>query len=292
MKEQIEKLYEKYRRGRLKAVIICVIAYFAMMGVVSMFLGSPFPHKTQILFMETMTNGWVNTHGYLLILCGIIGIIVGMGSILYQIIHDFEKFDKILLEECDTKKYLELMEYAVSYGTEIKPKDFQKSVFTLVQQRYVLALMAEHRFPKAMAYLQNHWQGKKTTNLYRNTALSAQLASSFENRNGEEFAGLYQKGEKLFRKNGIFLGKKLFLEGKYADAVELLQNIQKKTNYQEVQRQYMLAMCYEALKETEQASICMEYVAKYGNTTPCRYAAEQWKKENASVILSELMTEY
>ncbi|WP_419003107.1 hypothetical protein, partial [Anaerotignum lactatifermentans] len=65
----------------------------------------------------------------------------------------------------------------------------------------------------------------------------------------------------------------------------------KKTNYQEVQRQYMLAMCYEALKETEQASICMEYVAKYGNTTPCRYAAEQWKKENASVILSELMTE-
>lgn len=183
------------------------------------------------------------------------------------------------------------MEYAVSYGTEIKPKDFQKSVFTLVQQRYVLALMAEHRFPKAMAYLQNHWQGKKTTSLYRNTALSAQLASSFENRNGEEFAGLYQKGEKLFRKNGIFLGKKLFLEGKYADAVELLQNIQKKTNYQEVQRQYMLAMCYEALKETEQASICMEYVAKYGNTTPCRYAAEQWKRENASVVLSETMIE-
>ena len=189
MKEQIEKLYEKYRRGRLKAVIICVIAYFAMMGVVSMFLGSPFPHKTQILFMETIANGWINTHGYLLILCGIIGIIVGMGSILYQILHDFEKFDKILLEECDTKKYLEIMEYAVSYGTKIKTKDFQKSVFTLAQQRYVLALMAEHCFPKAMAYLQNHWQGKKTTNLYRNTALSAQLASSFENRNGEEFAG-------------------------------------------------------------------------------------------------------
>lgn len=110
--------------------------------------------------------------------------------------------------------------------------------------------MAEHCFPKAMAYLENHWQGKKTTNLYQNTALSVQLASSFENSNEEEFAELYQKGEKLFRKNGIFLGKKLFLEGKYADAVELLQNIQKKTNYQEVQRQYMLAMCYEALKET------------------------------------------
>ena len=291
MKEQIEKLYEKYKRGRLKAVIICVIAYFAMMGVVSMFLGSPFPHKTQILFMETMTNGWVNTHGYLLILCGIIGIIVGMGSILYQILYDFGQFDKILLEECDTKKYLEIMEYAVSYGTEIKPKDFQKSVFTLAKQRYVLALMAEHCFPKAMAYLQNHWQGKKTTSLYRNTALSVQLASSFENRNEEEFVELYQTGEILFRKNRIFLGKKLFLEGQYADAVELLQNIQKKTNYHEVQRQYMLAMCYEALKETQQASICMEYVAKYGNTMPCRYVAEQWKRENTSVILSETMTE-
>lgn len=85
MKEQIEKLYEKQKSGRLKAVVICVIIYFAMIGIVSMFLGSPFPHKTQILFMETMVNGWINTHGYLLILCGIIGIFVGIGSILYQI---------------------------------------------------------------------------------------------------------------------------------------------------------------------------------------------------------------
>ena len=53
----------------------------------------------------------------------------------------------------------------------------------------------------------------------------------------------------------------------------------------------MLAMCYEALKETEQASICMEYVAKYGNTMPCRYTPERCKKENASVVLSETMIE-
>ena len=163
MKEQIEKLYKKQKSGRLKAVVICVITYFAMIGIVSMFLGSPFPHKTQILFMETMVNGWINTHGYLLILCGIIGIFVGIGSILYQILRDFQQLDRILMEECDTKKYLEIMECAVSYGTEIKLKNFQKSVFMLAQQRYVLALMAEHRFPKAIAYLQNHWQGKHTT---------------------------------------------------------------------------------------------------------------------------------
>lgn len=291
MKEQIVKLYEKQKRGRLKAVGICVITYFAMLGIISMFLGSPFPHKAQILFMETMANGWVSTHGYLLILCGIIGIFTGIGSILYQILRDFRQFDKILMEECNTQKYLEIMEYAVSYGKEIQRKGFQKSVFILVQQRYVLALSAEHHFSKAIAYLQNHWQGKRTTNLYKNTMLNVNLAVSFENRNLEKFTELYLVGEKLFRKNKIFLGEKLFLEEKYADAVELLQNIQKKTNYQEVQRQYMLAMCYEALKETEQASIRMEYVAKYGNTTPCRYAAEQWKKENASVILSETMTE-
>lgn len=291
MKEQIVKLYEKQKRGRLKAVMVCVVVYFAMMGIVSMFLGSPFPHKTQILFMETMVNGWVSTHGYLLILCGIIGIFTGIGSILYQILRDFRQFDKILLEECDTKKYLEIMEYAVSYGTEIKPKDFQKSVFTLAQQRYVLALMAEHRFPKAMAYLQNHWQGKRTTNLYQNTLLNVQLAVSFENRNGEEFAELYRKGEKLFRKNRIFLGEKLFLEGKCTDAVEVLQKSKEQAAYHEVLRQYILAMCYEALKEIEQASVCMEYVAKYGNTMPCRCQAEQWKRENTSAILLESMTE-
>ncbi|MFR3211245.1 hypothetical protein [Anaerotignum sp.] len=149
--------------------------------------------------------------------------------------------------------------------------------------------MAEHRFPKANAYLQNHWQGKHTTNLYQNTMLNVQLVSSFENRNKEEFMGLYLKSEKLFRKNKIFLGEKLFLEGKYGDAVKLLQNITEKTTYHEVRRQYILAMCYEALKKMEQATDCMEYVAKYGNTMPCRYAAEQWKRENTS-LLSESIT--
>lgn len=290
MKEQIEKLYEKQKSGRLKAVVICVTTYFAMIGIVSMFLGSPFPHKTQILFMETMVNGWINTHGYLLILCGIIGIFVGIGSILYQILRDFQQLDRILMEECDAKKYLEIMECAVSYGTEIKLKDFQKSVFILAQQRYVLALMAEHRFPKANAYLQNHWQGKHTTNLYQNTMLNVQLVSSFENRNKEEFTGLYLKSEKLFRKNKIFLGEKLFLEGKYGDAVKLLQNITEKTTYHEVRRQYILAMCYEALKKKEQATDCMEYVVKYGNTMPCRYAAEQWKRENTSLLSKSITT--
>lgn len=287
MKEQIVKLYEKQKRGRLKAVSICVLTYFAMLGIVSMFLGSPFSHKTQILFMETVVNGWISTYGYLFILCGIIGIFAGIGSILYQILRDFRQLDNVLMKECDTRKYLEIMEYAVSYGTEIKQKDFQKAVFMLMQQRYVLALMAEHCFSKAIAYLQSDWQGRRTTNLYQNTMLNVQLAVSFENRNWETFAELYRKGGKQFRKNKIFLGEKLFLERKYMDAVRILEGGKEQAAYHEVMRQYILAICYEALKEMGQAAACMEYVAKYGNTMPCRYQAEQWKKENTSVLLSE-----
>ena len=289
MKEQIVKLYEKQKRGQFKAVGICVITYFAMLGIISMFLGSPFPHKTQILFMETMVNGWISTHDYLLILCGIIGIFTGIGSILYQILRDFRQLDRILMEECDTKKYLEIMEYAVSYGTEMKQKDFQKSVFMLAQQRYVLALSAEHHFSKAIAYLQNHWQGKRTTNLYKNTMLHVNLAISFENRNLEKFKELYLRAEKLFHKNKVLMAEKYFLEEKYTDAVNILHNSKGKMIYHEVLKQYILAMCYEALREQEQVVVCMEYVAKYGNTMPCRYAAEQWKKENASVLLSKSM---
>lgn len=289
MEEKIVNLYEKHKRGRRKNITICVIAYFVMLGIVSMFLGNPFPHKAQILFMETMASGWISTHGYLLIICGIFGILVGIGSSIYQILHDFRQLDSILLEECDTKKYLGIMEYAVTYGKEINLKDFQKSVFMLAQQRYVLALMAEHLFSEALAYLYNHWQGKRTTVLYENTALHVNLTVSFENRNMADFVELYLQGEKLFRKNIIFLGDKLYLEEKYNEAVKVLQKSKERKAYHEVLRQYLLGKCYEKIGKVEEEIDCMKYVAKYGNTMPCRHHAEQYLRENDSVLVSGSM---
>lgn len=106
--EQIEKMYERQKRGRMKAAIVCVIVYFLMIGIVSLFYGNPFPHKEMVLFFEMEQSGWIFTHGYLLLFCGIIGLAAGIGSVIYRVMNDYRALDRILLEECDAEKYLEV----------------------------------------------------------------------------------------------------------------------------------------------------------------------------------------
>ena len=64
MKERMKKLYEEQKRGRMKAVIISLSACFLMTGIVSIFLGNPFPYKEKVLFLEMTGSGWIQTHGY------------------------------------------------------------------------------------------------------------------------------------------------------------------------------------------------------------------------------------
>lgn len=123
--EQIKRMYERQKRGRMKAVIVCVIVYFLMIGIVSLFYGNPFSHKKVVLFFEMEQRGWIYTHGYLLLLYGIVGLVAGIGSAICRIINDYRVLDRILLQKCDVKKYLELMECAVSYGKEFSLKGFK-----------------------------------------------------------------------------------------------------------------------------------------------------------------------
>ncbi len=125
--EQIKRMYERQKRGRMKVVIVCEIVYFLMIGIVSLFYGNPFSHKEVVLFFEMEQRGWIYTHGYLLLLCGIAGLVTGIGSAICRIINDYSVLDRILLQECDVKKYLELMECAVSYGKKFSLKGFQAS---------------------------------------------------------------------------------------------------------------------------------------------------------------------
>ena len=50
--------------------------------------------------------------------------------------------DRILLKQCDVKKYMDAMNYAVDYGRGLKLQGFQESVFLLMQQRMVCSSVA------------------------------------------------------------------------------------------------------------------------------------------------------
>lgn len=51
MKREIEKMYKRQKSRRIKAVAVCIITFVMTMTVISIFLGNPFPHKENVLFL-------------------------------------------------------------------------------------------------------------------------------------------------------------------------------------------------------------------------------------------------
>lgn len=278
--EEIKRMYEKQKAGRVKSVIIFLVVYVLMIGVISLFYGNPFPHKEKVLFFETIQKGWINEKIYLLLICAGIGLIVGIGSIVYGIMQNIKMLDQILLQKCDVQEYLKNMEYAVSYGKQLDFKGFQKTVFMLAQQRYVLAMAVDWRTEEAKRYLDTEWIGKKDSRVYQRMSANVRLIHSYCNQDVEEFLNVFAR-HKVFWKNRMFIAEKLILEKQYQKAEKLLSSDKEKLPYNEVNRNYLLGGCYDKLGEQESAKKCMEYVEQYGNTMPCKMQAQEWLEMNS-----------
>lgn len=278
--EEIKRMYEKQKAGRVKSVIIFLVVYVLMIGVISLFYGNPFPHKEKVLFFETIQKGWINEKIYLLLICAGIGLIVGIGSIVYGIMQNIKMLDQILLQKCDVQEYLKNMEYAVSYGKQLDFKGFQKTVFMLAQQKYVLAMAVDWRTEEAKRYLDTEWIGKKDSRVYQRMSANVRLIHSYCNQDVEEFLNVFAR-HKVFWKNRMFIAEKLILEKQYQKAEKLLSSDKEKLPYNEVNRNYLLGGCYDKLGEQESAKKCMEYVEQYGNTMPCKMQAQEWLEMNS-----------
>ncbi len=137
-------------------------------------------------------SGWIYTHGYLLLLCGIAGLVAGIGSAICSITNDYRVLDRILLQECDVKKYLELMGCAVSYGKKFGLKGFQGTVFVLTQQKYALALSADWKLEEAENYLEVGWKGNKNTRLYKQTVMNFNLIKCYITGNRVGFQEIFK----------------------------------------------------------------------------------------------------
>ncbi len=285
--EQIKRMYERQKRGRIKAVIVCVIVYFLMTGIVSLFYGNPFSHKEVVLFFEMEQRGWIYTHGYLLLLCGIAGLAACIGSVIYRITNDYRVLDRILLQECDVKKYLELMECAVSYGKKFSLKGFQGTVFVLAQQKYVLALSADWKSEEAQNYLEVGWKGNKNTRLYKQTVMNFNLIKCYITGNRVGFQEIFMKSGKIFEKNKLFIAEKLFLEEQYEKAAGVLSAYKEKKLYNEVSRNYLLGRCYDRLGNRQLAEEHMRYTVANGNTMPCREKAKEWLLTSSLKLLEQ-----
>lgn len=54
--EEIKRMYERQKAGRVKSMIIFLVIYVLMIGVISLFYGNPFTHKEEVLFFEDDTK--------------------------------------------------------------------------------------------------------------------------------------------------------------------------------------------------------------------------------------------
>ncbi len=287
MKKQIEEIYEKQKSRRVKALVTGLFAYAITMGIVSAFLGSPFPHKENLLILETTRPGWISTDGYLLCFCAAAGGLAGIGNIVRGILDQFRKLDQVLLQECDAKQYLELMEYAVTYGKSLKWRGLQRTVLLLAEQKYVAALITNQKFEEAECYLNEGWIGKRSSRLFRQTAMILELAQKYADEDVESFCRTLQSAGKKFAKNQLFAAKEFMLRRDYEAAVELLTDREGKTLCSEVGRKFLLGRCYDELGDQSQAIACMEYVAEHGNTMPHKAWAQDWLRRKPLFLLEQ-----
>ena len=140
--DQIQHAYDRQKKGRTKGFLVLLVVYILMIGIVSLFLGNPIPHKETLLFFSIWDYGWIYTYPYLVVLCGVVGLAFSLIWIYYIILRDLIKIDEIVLQQCDVEMYLETMKYGVAYGKKLKFKGFQKSLFMLLQQRLSMALIS------------------------------------------------------------------------------------------------------------------------------------------------------
>lgn len=287
MKEQVEKIYEEQGKGKLKSALFGIAAYFMVMGIVSLFFGSPFPYKEQKILGQVLHSGWIIEKWYLLIVCAILGVIAGVGSAAIKILKELSKLDYDFLHNCDVERYLETMKFAVSYGKELHFKGHQETVFNFMQQRYVMALIAKDHFEEAEAYLSTQWVGNKNTGQYKQCRTNVGLITYYYNGNVQEFNKLYQQAPAVFKKNKLFRAYSLILKKQLIEAVELLSSYKENKPYNEVSRNALLGRCYAALGNIQSAKECREYVAEHGNTMPCKEQAEEWLLMHSGRLIGE-----
>lgn len=287
MKRQIEKMYKIQKNRRIKAVTVSIIVFIITMIVISIFLGNPFPHKGNIVFLQVTYPGWINTDGYLLCLCGVAGCLAGIGNMLWSVLRPFRELDQVLLQHCDAKDYLEQMEYAVAYGKGLKWAGLQKTVLLIAEQKYVTALVVNQKLEEAEAYLNEKWMGKKKGRLFRQVATNLELVVTYNREEADSYCKTLRSAGEIFSKNRLCMAKQFFLKQDYKAALEQLIDHEEKVPYYEVGRKFLLGKCYDKLGDQSQAIICMEYVAEKGNTMPHRTWAQEWLMRKSLLILEQ-----
>lgn len=276
MEEQIKKIYEKQKNGRIRMIRNVLLIYVALICIVSIFKGNPFPHQETVLFFNVKQSGWITTDSYLLWGCAVFDLIVVMLIEICNILREFSKIDRMLSQECDAEKYLEMLEGMIKYGKSLDYKGFQKNVVLMAQPKYIVALIANGELQKAEEYTKNEWKGKQEGRSWQQVVTNLELAKKYQEKDGAGYSDTLEKAGNVFQNNPLFMAKKFMLKEEDEAAIRLLEDDTEKLPYYEVTRRLLLGVCYYRVGKEQQGKECMEYVIAHGNTLDCKKEAKKY----------------
>ena len=91
MEEQIIKIYEKQKNGRIRMIRNVLLIYVALICIVSIFKGNPFPHQETVLFFKCETVGLDHNRFLSSMGCAVLDLIVVMLIEICNILREFFK---------------------------------------------------------------------------------------------------------------------------------------------------------------------------------------------------------
>mgnify|MGYP000220088038 CR=1 FL=1 len=213
MEEQIKKIYEKQKNGRIRMIRNVLLIYAALICVVSIFKGNPFPHQETVLFFDVKQPGWVTTDPWLLWICVVVDLIAGIFILIRDILRDFSKIDRILSQQCDAEKYSEMLEELIRYGKSLDYHGFQKSVMLIAESKYVAALIINGQLQKAEEYIKNEWEGKREGRSWQQVMTKSRTVErNIKRKMRQVITATIRKSRESISKESTVYGKKFDAE--------------------------------------------------------------------------------
>ncbi len=184
-----------------------------------------------------------------------------------------EKVDKILFDDCDPIKYLDLVEY----GTKEKKNFFDRSPYKFLYSRLFTANIALERYDVVEQLLEKE---KKNSANYKIFKSDYELLKAIAENNAYKYIYVYEHSPKKLKKLKPFKCRYLMAQGKRQEAFELITSYTEPKRYNEIGRQKALADYYIIEGNIEEARKYMQFIADNANKLPVQKRAEKWLADN------------
>lgn len=275
---ELTAYYKNLKRLKKQAILLYLGLIAALMVLVSLFLGAPFPHQETELFFTYRVNGWFFDKTWIMYLIIALSALLTFLAEGVQSYRNVNAFRAILYQDCDSEKLLRLADEGIRYV----PYEFYRSrrkaerVFRrqlcLFERFYAEALMACGQADAAEHYLENDWKSPRNSSVYKILSANAGSILAYQAGDVGQFKQLSAQGGKRLQQSVTCLARLDWLEGRSSEAMERLKAANPRFPYEKVLFAGMLADFLNQSGRKEEAQEYEAYVLKYGGTLGVRQA--------------------